>query len=104
MTLCVLTIIKDWLAARKYARKLVEIYQIVYKPNWPLLGLQWYTLGKLNWFLERTEEARKAFAAAYSILSITHGSDAPLTVELKRQLAEAEAEQDYKNSKRSRSD
>jgi hypothetical protein len=58
----------------------------------PLLGLQLYTLGKLQWHQRHTAAAVQALAEARSVLEATHGSDSQLVRELGMLLAEAQAE------------
>lgn len=58
----------------------------------PLLGLQLYTLGKLQWHQRDTAAAVRALAQARPVLEATHGADSPLVRELSMLLAEAQAE------------
>ncbi|KAH7429726.1 hypothetical protein KP509_09G063100 [Ceratopteris richardii] len=40
---------EDWVSALVYCHKAIKVYERVYLPNHPLLGLQHYTCGKLEW-------------------------------------------------------
>ncbi|PNY04645.1 histone-lysine N-methyltransferase ASHR1-like protein [Trifolium pratense] len=70
----------------------------VYPAVHPLLGLQYYTCGKLEWYLGDTEEAVKSLTTAVDILRITHGTNTPFVKELLMMLEEARAEALYKLS------
>jgi len=56
--------------------------QVVYQPNWPLIGLHHYMVAKLYWYLEDTMRALLHIREAYKILRITH-SGLPLFNDLK---------------------
>jgi len=73
---------KDWTKARDCCAKTIPLYEKVYPPYWPLLGLQYYMLGKLEWYLENPPVALEFFLKAVSVLSATHNDD-PLLDELK---------------------
>lgn len=62
----------------------------------PSLGLNWFSLGKLLWFLERSEEALHAFENALSVLRVTHGSIHRLVADVSRHVGEASAEVVFK--------
>ncbi|KZV33046.1 histone-lysine N-methyltransferase ASHR1-like [Dorcoceras hygrometricum] len=68
----------------------------VYPRFHPLLGLQYYTSGKLEWLLGDTEEAVKSLTKAWDALRITHGTKTPFMMELASKLEEAHAEASYK--------
>ncbi|GAU45405.1 hypothetical protein TSUD_134220, partial [Trifolium subterraneum] len=70
----------------------------VYPAVHPLLGLQYYTCGKLEWYLGDTEEAVRSLTKAVDILRITHGTNTPFVKELLMMLEEARAEALYKLS------
>ena len=36
--------------------ELLLIYEFVYPPNHPIIGIQHFTLGKLHWFMQHTEK------------------------------------------------
>ncbi|EXB44335.1 Histone-lysine N-methyltransferase [Morus notabilis] len=82
-------------------RKLIEFDPCtagVYPGFHPLLGLQYYTCGKLEWLLGDTENAVKSLTKAVDILRITHGTTTPFMKELFMKLDEARAEASYKLS------
>lgn len=92
--------LNDWSRALTYCRLTIPVYQRVYPKIHPMLGLQYYTCGKLEWLLEFTEDALKSFTKAIEILGITHGTDTPFMRELSSKLDEARAEAAYKSSNR----
>ncbi|KAJ4700614.1 histone-lysine N-methyltransferase ASHR1-like [Melia azedarach] len=90
--------LEDWREALAYCRLTIPVYQRVYPQFHPLLGLQFYTCGKLEWFLGDTENAIKSLTKAADILRITHGTNSPFMKELIIKLEEARAEASYKLS------
>ncbi|XP_059590963.1 histone-lysine N-methyltransferase ASHR1 isoform X6 [Vitis vinifera] len=89
---------KDWRAALTYCKLTIPVYQRVYPGFHPLLGLQYYTCGKLEWLLGETEDAVKSLTKAADILQITHGTNTPFMKELLFKLEEARAEASHKRS------
>ena len=55
----------------------------------PLLGLQLYTLGNLNYELGRHDLGAKQLTRALRILRVTHGAQAPLVCGLQALLLDA---------------
>ncbi|XP_044510707.1 histone-lysine N-methyltransferase ASHR1 isoform X2 [Mangifera indica] len=90
--------LEDWREALKYCRLTILVYQRVYPPFHPLLGLQHYTCGKLEWLLGETENAIKSLTKAVDVLRITHGTNSLFFKELLMKLEEARAEASYKPS------
>ncbi|KAL6296880.1 hypothetical protein ACE6H2_005022 [Prunus campanulata] len=90
--------LEDWSEALAYCRLTIPVYQRVYPGCHPLLGLQYYTCGKLEWLLGDTENAVKSLTKAVDILRITHGTSAPFMKDLFARLEEARAEASYKFS------
>ncbi|KAK9216119.1 hypothetical protein WN944_008126 [Citrus x changshan-huyou] len=90
--------LEDWKEALAYCQLTIPVYQRVYPQFHPLLGLQYYTCGKLEWFLGDTENAIKSLTKAVEILRITHGTNSPFMKELILKLEEAQAEASYKLS------
>uniref|UniRef100_A0A2P2KVZ2 Histone-lysine N-methyltransferase ASHR1 isoform X2 n=1 Tax=Rhizophora mucronata TaxID=61149 RepID=A0A2P2KVZ2_RHIMU len=88
--------VKNWRAALSYCRLTIATYQRVYPEFHPLLGLQYYTCGKLEWLLGETQDAIKSLTRAVDILRITHGTNTPFMKELLMKLEEAHAEASYK--------
>jgi hypothetical protein len=77
-----------------------------YAPLFPLRGLQFFALGKIEWYLQHTKEALEAFTHANAIISLTHSSTDPLRLQLQQMLQNAQLEmqqktyfQFYNNSK-----
>ncbi|XP_065880933.1 histone-lysine N-methyltransferase ASHR1 isoform X2 [Euphorbia lathyris] len=87
---------EDWREALSYCKLTIPVYQKVYPEFHPLLGLQYYTSGKLEWLLGDTEDAMKSLTKALDILRITHGTKTPFMKELMMKLEEARAEASYK--------
>ncbi|XP_060214207.1 histone-lysine N-methyltransferase ASHR1 isoform X2 [Lycium barbarum] len=96
--------LQDWKEALKYCRFTIPVYQRVYPECHPLLGLQYYTSGKLEWWLGETEEAYRSLAKAAEILQITHGTNTTFMKELFVKLEEARAELSYKISSKEADD
>ncbi|CAD5180688.1 unnamed protein product [Musa acuminata subsp. malaccensis] len=94
----VLMELKDWKGALTYCRLTIPTYRRIYPATHPMLGLQYYACGKLEWLLEFTEDALKSFIKAADILRITHGTRTPFMKELLHKLEEAHAEVSYKLS------
>ncbi|KAK2388888.1 histone-lysine N-methyltransferase ASHR2 [Trifolium repens] len=90
--------LEHWREALAYCKLTTPIYQRVYPAVHPLLGLQYYTCGKLEWYLGDTKEAIKSLTKAVDILRITHGTNTPFVKELLMMLEEARAEASYKLS------
>ncbi|KAL5982596.1 hypothetical protein ACLOJK_016670 [Asimina triloba] len=86
---------QDWKGALVYCRLTLPVYEGVYPPIHPVVGLQYYTCGKLEWLLEETGEAIKSLTKAADILQITHGTSSPFVKELFAKLEEAHAEAAY---------
>ncbi|XP_041015984.1 histone-lysine N-methyltransferase ASHR1 isoform X2 [Juglans microcarpa x Juglans regia] len=89
---------QDWREALAYCRLTIPVYQRVYPGFHPLLGLQYYTCGKLEWFLGNTDSAIESLTRAVDILKITHGTKTPFIKDLLLKLEEARAEASYKLS------
>ncbi|KAG6556974.1 hypothetical protein Mapa_001390 [Marchantia paleacea] len=92
--------LKDWKSALKYCLLTMPAYERSYSLESPLVGLQYYTLGKLQWYLGDSLEdisAVKALNRATEILSVTHGSSSKLVQELSTMLQEATVEAAYKD-------
>ncbi|XP_020588099.1 histone-lysine N-methyltransferase ASHR1 [Phalaenopsis equestris] len=87
--------LNDWREALTYCQLTIPVYQRLYQSPHPLLGLQYYTCGKLEWLLEQTEDALKSFTKAVEILRITHGTSTPFMKELFSKLEESRAEDYY---------
>ncbi|KAG8378315.1 hypothetical protein BUALT_Bualt08G0124600 [Buddleja alternifolia] len=88
--------LQDWEEAFKYCRLTIPIYERVYPKCHPLLGLQYYMCGKLEWLLGETEQAVRSLTKALDVLRITHGTKTPFMMELLSKLDEARAEASYK--------
>eukprot|EP00026_Physarum_polycephalum_P007780 Phypoly_transcript_07846.p1 GENE.Phypoly_transcript_07846~~Phypoly_transcript_07846.p1 ORF type:complete len:479 (+),score=56.38 Phypoly_transcript_07846:141-1577(+) len=82
--------------AYEYCTLSLPIYERIYSPNWPLLGLQYYMKGKLANYLGHLSEAIGCFQKALKILRITHGMH-PIVPALQRQLQETQAEVDHQS-------
>ncbi|KAG7636533.1 Zinc finger MYND-type [Arabidopsis thaliana x Arabidopsis arenosa] len=88
--------VEIWREALNYCRLIVPVYQRVYPATHPLIGLQLYSQGKLEWLLGETKEAVSSLIKAFDILRISHGTSTPFMKELSAKLEEARAEASYK--------
>ncbi|KAL2631968.1 hypothetical protein R1flu_016654 [Riccia fluitans] len=89
--------LKDWQSALRYCLLTLPAYERAYSLKSPLVGLQYFSLGKLQWFLGNSLEAMRALTRAKGILSVTHGSSSSLVRELSGTLQEATLESAYKD-------
>ncbi|MBA0555812.1 hypothetical protein Golob_025967 [Gossypium lobatum] len=92
--------LEEWKEALAICRLTIPVYERVYPGFHPLLGLQYYSCGKLEWLLGETDDAIKSFTKAVDILRITHGTSTPFMKELLMKLEEARAEASFKLSSR----
>uniref|UniRef100_A0A1J3E1S8 Histone-lysine N-methyltransferase ASHR1 n=1 Tax=Noccaea caerulescens TaxID=107243 RepID=A0A1J3E1S8_NOCCA len=90
--------VENWREALNYCRLIVPVYQRVYPATHPLIGLQFYTQGKLEWLLEETEDAVSSLTKAFDILRISHGTSTCFMKELSAKLDEARAEACFKKT------
>ncbi|ESW09362.1 hypothetical protein PHAVU_009G121500 [Phaseolus vulgaris] len=90
--------LEHWTEALAYCKLTIPFYEKVYPSIHPLLGLQYYTCGKLEWYLGEIEEGVKSLTKAVDILRITHGTNTPFMKDLLMKLEEARAEASYKFS------
>ncbi|CAL5348331.1 unnamed protein product [Camellia sinensis] len=95
--------LQDWKEALAYCRLTIPVYQRAYPGFHPLLGLQYYTSGKLEWLLGATKDAIKSLTEAVDILRITHGTNTQFMKELFIKLEEAHIEASYKLSSKNNS-
>eukprot|EP01117_Protostelium_nocturnum_P018282 TRINITY_DN7618_c0_g1_i1.p1 TRINITY_DN7618_c0_g1~~TRINITY_DN7618_c0_g1_i1.p1 ORF type:complete len:466 (+),score=121.22 TRINITY_DN7618_c0_g1_i1:129-1400(+) len=79
---------EKWEEAEKICEEIVTTYRKVYQSNWPLLGLQLFMLGKLQWSRGKGTEAFKSLREAYEKLTISHGKSCILFVELDQTMRE----------------
>jgi SET and MYND domain-containing protein len=82
--------------ARQLSEKTTSAYLRCYPRVWPLVGLQFFLHGKLEWFLQNTKQALAALVQARDVLQITHGSEHPLFAALLELLGDAEREFSYR--------
>ena len=71
----------------------------VYPEGWPLLGVQQFLQGKLEWLLQNTEKAFRALREAVLCLSLTHPEGCPLMVELRQLLHDVETERGHRDAR-----
>ncbi|KAI3424678.1 uncharacterized protein J3R85_010433, partial [Psidium guajava] len=84
--------LQDWKEALVYCKLTIPVYERVYPRYHPLLGLQYYTSGKLEWLLGDTRNAIKSLTEAVDILRVTHGTSTAFVRDLMMKLEEAQAE------------
>ncbi|GFQ02434.1 histone-lysine n-methyltransferase ashr1 [Phtheirospermum japonicum] len=87
--------LQEWKEALSYCRLTIPIYERVYPSCHPLIGLQYYMSGKLEWLLGETEAAVRSLTKALDVLRITHGTKTSFMMELMGKLDEARAEASY---------
>lgn len=90
--------LNDWKDALVYCRMTIPVYEKVYPGCHPMLGLQYYTCGKLEWLLGETENSVRSLTKALDILRVTHGTNTPFIKELIVKLEEARAEASFKHN------
>ncbi|KAL7176463.1 hypothetical protein ACSBR2_029906 [Camellia fascicularis] len=95
--------LQDWKEALAFCRLTIPAYQRAYPGFHPLLGLQYYNCGKLEWLLGATKDAIKSLTEAVDILRITHGTNTQFMKELFIKLEEAHVEASYKLSSKNNS-
>ncbi|KAL6492859.1 hypothetical protein OROGR_032618 [Orobanche gracilis] len=96
--LCLLKVLMElqhWREALSYCRLTIPIYERVYPRCHPLIGLQYYMSGKLEWLLGETEASVRSLTIALDVLGITHGKKTSFMLELMSKLDEARAEASY---------
>ncbi|XP_051123836.1 histone-lysine N-methyltransferase ASHR1 isoform X2 [Andrographis paniculata] len=86
---------QDWEQALEYCRLTIPVYEKAYPSCHPLLGLQYYMCGKLEWAMLDAEGAARSLTKALDVLRITHGARSGFVMELHAQLEEARAEASY---------
>eukprot|EP00899_Mesostigma_viride_P022154 jgi/Mesvir1/3122/Mv05562-RA.1 len=86
---------RDYQGARDLFLDSLSSYRHNFPEGSPLLGLQLYMLGKLEWFLENADAAISALSEARAMLEVTHGASHPLLKELNGLANEAAAEAAY---------
>lgn len=89
---------EDWASALEFCQSTIPAYERAYPPFSPLLGLQYFTLGKLQWLLGDSAKAVNTLRKAYTVIQVTHGSKSELLHGLTSTLQEAQAEVAYKRS------
>ncbi|KAL3641315.1 Histone-lysine N-methyltransferase ashr1 [Castilleja foliolosa] len=87
--------LQEWKEALSYCRLTIPTYERVYPSCHPLIGLQYYMSGKLEWLLGETEAAVRSLTKALDVLRITHGTKTSFMMELMSKLDEARAEASY---------
>ncbi|OEL14493.1 Histone-lysine N-methyltransferase ASHR1 [Dichanthelium oligosanthes] len=90
--------LQGWQTALMYCRLTIPVYERVYPPFHPMIGLQFYTCGKLEWLLGCAEDALRSLTRAADILRITHGTNSQFMKELFGKLEEARAEVSFRLS------
>merc|ERR1719158_1274965 len=64
---------EDFARALEFCRLTIAPYEYVYPPVYPILGLQYFMLAKLEWLFENTEKGLEFFVKAHDCLRLTHG-------------------------------
>ncbi|KAK3085450.1 hypothetical protein FSP39_003553 [Pinctada imbricata] len=76
----------NWTDALVYGLQTIEPYRQYYPSFSPILGVQYMKIGKLQLYLQRFQDALNSLKKAESIISVTHGKDHSLYVELAEML------------------
>lgn len=63
---------EDWAGAARYCGKSIPLYEKYYGESWPVTGLQYFMMGKLEWRLENAEAAYMWLRKATINLSLSH--------------------------------
>lgn len=87
-----------WEGAVRYGEKTLPVYRQYYPDPHPVHGVQLMRVGKLQHYLECTEDALDTFKQACRILKLTHGHDHPLVTELLMKIEECHAEIEHRSS------
>ena len=74
----------DWSLARTCGEHVLATYRYVYPSIHPMLGLHLYTLGDIASRVGDASAAHAYYDEALTILTLTHGKDAPLVTGLKQ--------------------
>uniref|UniRef100_A0A3Q2GGQ1 [histone H3]-lysine(4) N-trimethyltransferase n=2 Tax=Cyprinodon variegatus TaxID=28743 RepID=A0A3Q2GGQ1_CYPVA len=82
----------QWEDALRYGMKTLPAYRLYYPDPHPVHGIQLMRVGKLQHYLEHTQEALDTFKEAFKIMRITHGDDHPLTTDLNMRMEECHHE------------
>ncbi|XP_051503013.1 histone-lysine N-methyltransferase SMYD3 isoform X1 [Myxocyprinus asiaticus] len=82
----------DYVKALEYGSRVLEPYKFYYRDPHPSRAVELLRVGKLQHYLGRLEEAQGSFTQAYDIMKVTHGTEHALTNEVRRKLAECQAE------------
>lgn len=97
----------EWKKAKECLIASIPACKRIFPPLWPMLGIQYYTLGKLEWQLSSLriyeltssryiendgKSAERNLGKAYNILSKLHESNHPFIQELSRTLGEVKEE------------
>ncbi|KAH3744711.1 histone-lysine N-methyltransferase ASHR1 [Pelomyxa schiedti] len=90
--------IKDFTAASRYCAKTIAIYDYLYPNYWPLRGLQYFMMGKLEWYLEHTEKAFFWLKKANVSMTVSHGSSHAVYNSLAELLHQVEVEFEAQHS------
>ena len=84
--------LSDWKAALQYCNATIPFLEFLYQPQSPILGLQFFMLGKLSWHLCLSHQALFWLRKAMTVLSLTHGHENKLYQTLSQLLGQVETE------------
>ncbi|XP_038557424.1 histone-lysine N-methyltransferase SMYD3 [Micropterus salmoides] len=82
----------QWEEAVRYGRKTLPVYRQYFPDPHPVHGVQLMRVGKLQHYLECTEDALDTFKQAYQIIKLTHGDRHPMTSGLLMKMEECRTE------------
>lgn len=84
----------DWMVATRVCAVVAQAFEAVYAPHWPLTGLQYAMLAKLEKLLG-APESEAHFVRALAVLRVTHGAEHPLLATLRQLLDEVASERAF---------
>lgn len=87
--------LQSWNEAESVYERTLPWFDWAYPRHHPLIGLQYYTHGRLAWLNKNTRVALASFEKAKQSLPVSHGPRHPLVLQLEAAWSEARAEADY---------
>jgi len=82
----------DWKSAVRHCKATIPLFERAYPPNWPVVGLQYFMLGKLQWHLGHTERALLWLRKTKLVLGISHNFDNTVFRQLSELVHQVEVE------------
>jgi len=93
---------QEWEKALHFCQQIIEPFEFCYPKYFPVLGLQYFMMGKLYWYYFNSSgalvKAIEFFRKALETLRVTHGGDHFLVLDLMDKLNSAESEFQFLNT------